>query len=112
MGRGSTFFCRTCREIIRLGYGSAGTWLDDCRTLAEFDQRAEATGFGDRAKNVRMREALARHVDHDIGTYSEDWTQERAGKVYEEGPYGSEGPLLVDSNESWTHINDDDPITT
>lgn len=90
MGRGATMYCRTCKAFAYVGYGSGSTWLDGCKTLAEFNKRVtESPHLGTLRKNLLVRDFLALHDGHEVGSVSEDWTDAREGRVYELGSYGS-----------------------
>jgi hypothetical protein len=107
MGRGSTFYCRTCKVEIYLGYGSSTTWLDGCCTSEEYRQRvAVDPNLDELAKNQNVHKALQAHQGHDIGTYSEDWTYTRDGKVYGQFSLDEKSdPILVDRDDTWTREN-------
>lgn len=100
MGRSSTFYCKTCKVAHYLGYGSYGTWLDDCRTVEEYDEKAVGD-LGERAKNRNVRKALEQHTGHDFMTHSSDWTRVHAGKLLYDAGYSE--PVLIDDYDQWTH---------
>lgn len=103
MGRSSTFYCKTCRTSYYVGYGSYTTWLDDCRSVAEYD--AKAGEWGDRKKNVNVRAFLVEHEGHDFQSHSGDWAHVRDGNLYTEtGPYGAD-ELAIAGVGDWTHID-------
>ena len=104
MGRGATFYCKTCKVAIYLGYGSASTWADDCASTAEFDARVVADpALGTLKKNQNMRTCLEQHAGHTVMTHSSDWTHPHNGKLC--GEFGSYGSCvtLIDDYDQWTH---------
>lgn len=107
MGRDAQFFCRTCKKQHYLGYGSYGTWLDDCKTLEQFDARvARNPELGTLFKNQNVRKCLVEHAGHEYETHSNDWLSgDRGGVLYAQlGIMGSDVPLIEDYDE-WTHEN-------
>lgn len=70
MGRDSNAICMDCKVVVFLGYGSYSTWLDDRRTVAEFDA---APGFQRIPKNAAWRAFLVEHGAHYIKLWSSDW---------------------------------------
>jgi hypothetical protein len=106
MGRGGEFYCKTCRKYYNLGYGSYRSWLDDCRSVAEFDTRAAAQpDIATLRKNINMRQCLVEHDGHDIETHSEDWAHISKGNLYTEtGVYGAD-ELAIEGVGDWEYVN-------
>lgn len=104
MGRGGTFYCRTCKTWTYLGYGSCGSWLDGARSLAEYDRIVARGDNGNLIKNRNMRACLMKHDGHDVSSYSEDWTYEKGGRVFMVGSYGTEttDPIVGNAEDGWT----------
>ena len=96
MGVDSTFACRDCKEKAYLGYGSALSWLDRCKTLAEYDAQYE--GKRSIPRNKRFRWMLERHEGHDWETFSTDYYRVQKGDLVFEDPCPwatSDGELFI-----------------
>ena len=118
MGRDAQFFCRTCKKVYYLGYGSATTWMDHCQSVEEFDAQADqivgtsAQRIGDLPKNQNIRACLTDHRDHQFETHSNDWLSGvRAGVLYAQfGPMGTDKPLIEDYDQ-WEQVDFDKGVS-
>lgn len=70
MGRDSVAACIDCKVVYQLGYGSASTWLDFCKTVAEYDAQPAGQAL---SKNKAWRAFLVEHETHKWESWSSDW---------------------------------------
>jgi len=83
MGREGNFACKDCKKNYYLGYGSYTTWLDNAKTVAEYDALPDDKKHI--FKNINYRRCLGEHEGHDWVSWSSDWCYEENGNLYVDG---------------------------
>ena len=102
MGRESNFACKDCKKNYYLGYGSYSSWLDDVKTVVEYDALSDENK--QLAKNINYRRCLGEHEGHDWVNWSTDWCYEKNGNLYAGGGYG-DGHLLCEGFSEFEKID-------
>jgi hypothetical protein len=112
MGRSGTFYCKTCKVEVYLGYGGYGSWMDQHRSVKDWDAHAKSVPKdADLRKNQRMRQCLELHEGHDVETHSGDWAHNHGTVVCGEfGAYGACVPLF--DTEGWRYVGEEDKIVS
>lgn len=105
MGRDSNFTCITCKKTYDLGYGSAISWLDSAKTVAEYDElAAECLREASLLKNLNFRKCLVEHEGHEWECWSFDWCSQRGGNITQDGGYSGD-TILVEGYDNYENID-------
>lgn len=104
MGRSSEFICKDCKIKAYLGYGSATTWMDQYKTLKDFDEAPDPQQNRKISKNKAFREMLQAHEGHDWTAGDDDYRVRQNGNLYFEDPLTGGLELLIEGYETYVEV--------